>query len=791
MAFTLSNPHLHFTLDPAASSWSLFTQKTETPSIEGARFNGHFRFSEPGLGHLGGFRLWQWRGWLDGADIFIRKQDESPHGLLNTVVARARSGHDPLALTVEFSLPQTHPFLLIRLRVQNVGRKPFRVARLNPLFAGPLHRGGAVRLAPDSTPLTFFSNGWQSWSHAGTLTADRVQPYTRLGPIQSPVNYSPYTPNSPVKGQFAGDMFGVLACPPKRSAIVAGFLSQCEQFGSVDVVADSINPSLRLRAQCDDVVVPPGSELVTDPAYIQLLAEYDLDPLGDYAEAVARQNNARVPAETPVGWCSWYEYFNKVTEADVRSNLERLTAERDSLPLTLVQLDDGFQPNVGDWFETNEKFPSGLRSLAGSIRARGFTPGLWLAPFIARPDSNLARDHGDWFIRNSAGLPASAGYVFNTFARGLDPTHPAVQDHTRKLINAAVNEWGFPYLKLDFLYAAALAGRRHDPARTRAQALRLGLEIIRQAAGPETFILGCGCPLGSAVGLVDAMRIGPDVDVQWLPKYYGASAPFREETGMPSARNSIRNTLARAPLHRRWWLNDPDCLLVRESTALTRDEVTTLATVIALSGGMFLLSDNLAALAPERRALIEPLLPVIGKTALARDWLEKEMPEVMELPLNGAVGEWKVIGLFNWDERPAVKTLPVDSDSHIFDFWNQTYFRAAEPLPVPNISPHGCRLYAARPVAASPEAQFVGSSLHFSQGAEIAEWHGTGNRLAFVINLNRAAAGFVTIAISEPKVKVPTIRAHASPPTPGERLADGLYRFPVAVNKRAEVTVEW
>ncbi|HLF01346.1 MAG TPA: glycoside hydrolase family 36 protein [Anaerolineales bacterium] len=791
MAFTLSNPHLHFTLDPAADSWSLFTQKTETPSIEGARFNGHFHFSEPNLDHLGGLRLWQWRGWLNGADIFIRKPDESPHGALDMLVARVRSGHDSLALTAEFALPQTRPFLLTRLRVQNVGRRPFRVARLNPLFAGPLHRGGAVRLAPTSTPLTFFSNGWQSWSHAGSLTADRVQPYTHLGPIQSPVNYSPHTPNSPIKGQFASDMFGVLACPQKHSAIVAGFLSQREQFGSVDIVADPLTPSIRLRAQCDDVIVPLDAEVKTDWAYVQLIPEHDLDPLCEYAEAVARENSARIPAETPVGWCSWYQYFDKVTEADVRSNLERLVAERDSLPLTLVQLDDGFQPNVGDWFETNEKFPSGLHSLAGSIRARGFTPGLWLAPFIARPDSKLARDHGDWFIRNSVGLPANAGYVFNTFARGLDPTHPAVQNHTRKLISTAVNEWGFPYLKLDFLYAAALSGGRHDPARTRAQAMRRGLEIIREAAGPETFILGCGCPLGSAVGLVDAMRIGPDVDVQWLPKYYGASAPFRDETGMPSARNSIRNTLARAPLHRRWWLNDPDCLLVRESTALTLDEVTTLATLVALSGGLFLLSDDLAALSPERRKLLEPLLPVVGKTALARDWLEREMPEVLELPLKGAVGEWKVFGLFNWDERPAAKTLPVDSDSHIFDFWNQSYLRAAEPLPIPNIPPHGCRLFAARPVAASAGAQYVGSSLHFTQGAEIVEWHGTGDRLTFVINLNRVAEGSVTIAISGEMAKVPSIRAHASLPTPGERLADGLYRFPVAVNKRAEVTVEW
>lgn len=792
MPFILSNPYLQFTLDPATSTWSLFTQKTETPSIEGARFNGLFRFSNFDSTHFGGLRPWQWRGWLEDADIFTRKQDDSPHGPLNLIIARVRSGINALAITVEFAMPKQYPLLAIRIRVQNAGSTPFRVVRLNPLFVGPLHHTGSLRLALAPAPLTFFSNGWQSWSFAGTLAAGQIQPRTWLRPIQGPLIHNPSTPISDFKGQYSGDMFGVLACPERRSAIVAGFLSQREQFGSVDAVTHQPSPSLRLRAQCDEVLLPPGGELETDPAYVQLIADYGLDPLRDYAEAVARENNARVPTQTPVGWCSWYHYFSKVTEQDLRANLEQVANDRDRLPLTLVQLDDGFEPNVGDWFRTNAKFPSGLRAIADSIRGRGLTPGLWLAPFIARPDSGLAREHPDWFVQSRYGLPANAGYVFDTFARGLDTTHPGVQDFVRNLISTAVNQWGYPYLKLDFLYAAALRGVRRDPTRTRAQALRSGLELIREAAGPETFLLGCGCPLGSAVGIVDAMRVSADVDVRWRP-HYKVSAPFRGEVGMPAARNAIRNTLTRAPLHRRWWLNDPDCLLVRETTGLSLDEATALATAIALSGGMFLVSDDLTTLSSERRKLIEPLLPVLGKTALARDWLEQEMPEVMELPLNNTTGQWTVFGVFNWGEHPADRVLPVEADSHIMEFWTQTYFRAATPLPLPQLPPHSGRLFAVRP--ASIGAQFIGSSLHFSQGGEITEWQGTDSPVRFVINLNRNAEGLVSLYVpAEQRVggrqKSPMFFVNASSTTP-ERLTDGVYRFAIAVNKRAEVTVEW
>jgi alpha-galactosidase len=385
-------------------------------------------------------------------------------------------------------------------------------------------------------------------------------------------------------------------------------------------------------------------------------------------------------------------------------------------------------------------------------------------------------------------LPANAGFVFDTFSRGLDTTHPGVQEHTRKLIATAINDWGYPYLKLDFLYAAAIRGKRYDPTRTRAQAMRRGLELIREVAGPTTFLLGCGVPLGSAIGVVDAMRIGPDVNVRWRPKYF-LSLPFYNEPGMPAVRNAIRNTLTRAPLHRRWWLNDPDCLLVREGTELTLDEVTSLSSVIALSGGMFVVSDDLTTLSAERRKYITPLLPVIGKSALAHDWLEHELPEWLELPLTGAAGDWKVVGLFNWSERRAGRSLPIDVDSHVFDFWSQTYTRTDRPLSLPNLPPHGGRLLAVRPVRAG--AQYVGSSLHFSQGYEITDWQGTERQVKFVINLNRTADGTVTLSLPDASNGVPTLRQPHLPPVPGRRLADGIYQFPVQVSKQAEITVEW
>jgi 2,3-diketo-5-methylthio-1-phosphopentane phosphatase len=171
---------------------------------------------------------------------------------------------------------------------------------------------------------------------------------------------------------------------------------------------------------------------------------------------------------------------------------------------------------------------------------------------------------------------------------------------------------GFSYQKLDFLYSAAMRAEAADPRLTRAERLRRGLDAIRAGCGREAFLLGCGCPLGAAVGALDAMRIGPDVAPTWEP---AMEIPIPGlATTAPSTKNAIRNVLHRAWMHRRLWLNDPDCLMARSrDTQLTADEVRTLAAAIGATGGLGIFSDDVPGLAPAERRLVEDTL------ALARE----------------------------------------------------------------------------------------------------------------------------------------------------------------------------
>lgn len=120
------------------------------------------------------------------------------------------------------------------------------------------------------------------------------------------------------------------------------------------------------------------------------------------AARLGRAMGARRPAPLRV-WCSWYSYYRDVT-LDAMLENARLARER-GLPFDVFQLDDGFQADLGDWTRPAEHFGGHARDLPGPLRELGFTPGLWLAPFLVGPGSQLFTEHRDWLVRGPDGAP--------------------------------------------------------------------------------------------------------------------------------------------------------------------------------------------------------------------------------------------------------------------------------------------------------------------------------------------------------------------------------------------------
>lgn len=95
----------------------------------------------------------------------------------------------------------------------------------------------------------------------------------------------------------------------------------------------------------------------------------------------------------------------------------------------------------------------------------------------------------------------------------------------------------------------------------------------------------------------------------------------------------LRNTLTRLYMHQKWWINDPDCMLLRDPLAFTNEEVMGLASVKAMSGGSMIISDNFENISKSRMHILLKILPPSNKAAIAIDLLEHEVPELLRLHL--------------------------------------------------------------------------------------------------------------------------------------------------------------
>jgi alpha-galactosidase len=417
-----------------------------------------------------------------------------------------------------------------------------------------------------------------------------------------------------------------------------------------------------------------------------------------------------------------------------------------------------------------------------------------LAPWIVKPDARIIKEHPDWLLRRRFRFPVQAGFIWNKLTRALDITHPQVLEHIRQLVRTAVEEWGFDYLKLDFLYAGALHGIHHDPSLTRAQALHRALVEIRKTVGDEVKLLGCGCPLGVGIGIFDAMRIGPDVSPNWHPRFLNLEFPFKAEPGFPSARNAMRNAITRSWSHRRWWVNDPDCLLLRRvDSDLNEDEVQSLASVIALTAGSLILSDDLPTLEDERIEWFARLLPPLPRPAKVIDGFDATYPSKLILPLSDQTGQRHLLAILNWADHPkemhfSLKELmlPKAISYHAVDFWNAQYQRLVwDEIQTIEIPPHGVRLLALRPTGDHPA--WVGDTLNVSQGGGVKHWKVDTHALTVRLDLGRKAKGTIWVALpSSPKM----IKLD------GESLDwreahPGVYTIRVALEDAGELEFRW
>jgi alpha-galactosidase len=397
---------------------------------------------------------------------------------------------------------------------------------LTPAPGEQIFSASSLTLNLPRRPRRFFRHGWQSW----TLS-------TWLDPSEPPL---------PIRSaQFRAKDEDPLYAFSKNH--VSAWVASVELDESQVILLGALD--LGGRIELDGVSLKGFYETGSGEWFLARGPEDEV--FKKYADRLATKFGKTRFAKAPRVWCSWYSLYKWINEPVILKILKDLG----DLPFDVFQLDDGWQDESGNW-DAGKNFPSGMAALAEKIKATGRTAGLWLSPLIITPNLTLFREHPDWLLRDERGDLVKTGLNWTGQTYALDVTHPVVLDWLDKLIRKVVG-WGYGYLKLDFLYAGAAAGKRYKDI-PREQAYREALKVMRQAAG-NAYLLACGAPIIPSLGLCDGLRVGPDVTPYWLNKPLSV---WLNNPNNPSTQNAIRTCL-----HMLWLQpvvnTDPDVVYFR------------------------------------------------------------------------------------------------------------------------------------------------------------------------------------------------------------------------------------
>jgi hypothetical protein len=648
-------------------------------------------------------------------------------------------------------------------------RVPCATAPREIRFQGPFKEISAVEAAgsgktadvdaivfhQDGISFTFLASRFRNPSRE-ILMHNKVEPFaltiTLPGPVKS-WNVLACDGLEPVTKNREGYLFLVVANPQTRAGIVAGWLSHDRGSGVVALHAEvkkgSTEVTIAPFLEYGRLRVEAGQQIAGETFIIGWFDDC-LDGLEAYADAIKRYYRIDLPPIPKAGYCTWYAmpYGGASDEKDLADLVDYCARELAPRGFDVVQIDDGWQsgPDRGgkvngpraDFTAHNPKgpYPSGMESIAGKIRAAGFKPGIWLLPFAWDPRSPTMANHEDWYVKNPAGEP----YYVHWAGWCLDMSNPAAVDHLKAAIKRITGDWGFNYLKMDGLWSGMAVAIRypspaygpdnigdatfHDPSKTNVEAYRDGLRHVRAAAKKGTYLLGCNIAqnfrtLGASMGLLDAMRVGRDVEAKWL-------------SILPCVEMGTRLYF----LHGRVWHNDPDCLMLREP--LTLDQARAWGSWIAVSGQLNIVSEWLPWMPDELVDVVKKTIPNGGTWGRPVDLFEDDLPTKWVVTDKVGNKERAIVGLFNWDPEPRDITISQqqaglgssEGDRFVaFDFWNDKILGLfADKLAI-RVNGEACTVLSV--VAAGDRPRVLSTSLHVLQSlVDVSEEKWSGNTLS-------------------------------------------------------------
>lgn len=418
-----------------------------------------------------------------------------------------------------------------------------------------------------------------------------------------------------------------------------------------------------------------------------------------------------------VGWCSWFAYWDRVTENDIKKTADIIAEVLKPYGYEYLQIDDGYQRGLGLpelWLQPNEKFPSGMGELANYIKNKGLKPGIWTNTCFRQKD--YAEKNKKYFVLDEKGNVPYEPWV----GYSVDGSVKKAVNKLVRPIYKGFRDMGWEYFKVDALRHLRYEGynrhyRHFEKNETdMTDAYRTYVKAIREEISRDYFMMGCWGMRPELIGIIDGCRIGGDgYSFAGLSQY-----------------NSFNNVV---------WRNDPDHIELSPREAYRSSMAT------SLTGSLFMLTDK-----PEvyKSDLVDPALrssPVLftlpgqiyevepsrietinqvdkqisGSGERPFDASLTPQCQLFLLELNMDYENWLVLGRTGGDiEDLSFRELGLDKTKEylVFEFWTKqysgSYFGKFKPG---EINPeYNCQLFCIRERLDRP--QMIATNRHISCG---------------------------------------------------------------------------
>ncbi len=394
------------------------------------------------------------------------------------------------------------------------------------------------------------------------------------------------------------------------------------------------------------------------------------DLLLDYGKEIAVEHDIKPKEPLKIkGWSTWDYYGRVYNTKDIIKNIDELFLTEKNA--NIIQIDGGWWTARGDYLSVRKDLQGGMKAIAEYAKSKGYKAGIHLDGFRADKNSELYRNHPDWFLKDQDGeticQSIDKGDTFMQYIY-FDYSNPAVCEYMKKVLHTIRKDWGFSYFKIDFMRYGLLqsimeehggqAANCTNPVTkviafnnnmTSIERTRAALKAMREGID-DGFFLACSSIFGPTLGIVDGLRTGQDIN----PTY-----DFYRSSVMQNAGNFYLNSVVAQ--------NDADYLVVRNKEDeeperawgehkfggnTTFNEAKMWSDYIALYGGMKINSDNLLTLRKERKTLIQNSFNYnTAKRFIPIDLWDHAKDKADAFNIMLAENEDGVfLSLFNWEE---------------------------------------------------------------------------------------------------------------------------------------------